>query len=79
MFGQKRRRRLERENERMRDALDWYADVRNWRRGVTKAEGEPMTWIKSPAAFDRGAQARHALGIVVSLDPSSSSFPDPEA
>lgn len=60
MFGRKRRR-LERENAFLREALDWYASSTNWRRRAAHTKGEPVKWIKSPAAFDRGALAKFAL------------------
>ena len=60
MFGRKRRR-LERENALLREALDWYASSTNWRRRAAHTKGEPVKWVKSPAAFDRGARARFTL------------------
>lgn len=60
MFGRKRRR-LERENALLREALDWYATSANWRRRAAHARGEPVKWVKSPAAFDRGARAKFTL------------------
>lgn len=60
MFGRKRRR-LERENALLREALGWYATSSNWRKKGTNARGEPRKWVKSPAAFDRGARAKFTL------------------
>lgn len=58
MFGIKR---LRRHNAAMREALAWYADSDNWRRSAINAKGDPLKWIKSPAAFDRGARAKFIL------------------
>jgi hypothetical protein len=59
MFGIKR---LRRQNAALREALEWYADSANWRKRGTNAPGTtPRTWIKSPAAFDRGARAKFFL------------------
>lgn len=63
MFGRKSRR-LQRENAALRDALGWYATSSNWRKKGTNAKGEPRKWIKSPAAFDRGARAKFVLSQV---------------
>lgn len=41
-------------------ALDWYAQSSNWRREVRVA-GPHRNWVKSPAAFDRGARAKFVL------------------
>ncbi|CAM5589405.1 hypothetical protein [Rhodanobacter lindaniclasticus] len=61
MFGRKQRRQLQSENAVLRDALGFYADSTHWRRRAVHAKGEPVKWIKSQAAFDRGAFARLAL------------------
>jgi hypothetical protein len=61
MFGSKRRARLAHENAALRDALGWYATSSNWRKKGTNAKGEPRKWVKSPAAFDRGARAKFVL------------------
>jgi hypothetical protein len=58
MFGIKR---LRRENALLRESLDWYATSGNWRRRGAHAKGDPVKWIKSPAAFDRGARAKFTL------------------
>jgi hypothetical protein len=58
MFGIKR---LRRENALLRESLDWYASSVNWRRRAAHAKGESVKWIKSPAAFDRGARAKFTL------------------
>jgi hypothetical protein len=58
MFGIKR---LRRQNAALRDALEWYANSTTWRRTATNVRGEPRQWIKSPAAFDRGARAKFVL------------------
>lgn len=58
MFG---RKRLARENALLREALAWYADTANWQRHASNAPGEPRRWVKSAAAFDRGARALFAL------------------
>lgn len=44
----------------LREALDWYAQSSNWRREVRVA-GPHRNWVKSPAAFDRGARAKFVL------------------
>lgn len=51
---------LVREVHVLREALDWYAQSSNWRREVRVA-GPHRNWIKSPAAFDRGARAKFVL------------------
>lgn len=59
MFG---RKRLQRENTALREALGWYATSANWRKHGTNPPGStPRTWIKSPCAFDRGARAKFIL------------------
>lgn len=55
--------RLQRENAELRDALDWYAQSANWRREVRNV-GPRVKWIKSPAAFDRGARAKFTLAML---------------
>lgn len=52
--------RKDREIAELRDALDWYAQSTNWRREVRNV-GPRVKWIKSPAAFDRGARAKFVL------------------
>ncbi|OOG61417.1 hypothetical protein B0E46_15675 [Rhodanobacter sp. B04] len=62
MFGFKSRRRLLRENEVMRQALNWYAAQETWRRKGVHQKGAPRKkWQKSPAAYDRGHLAIRAL------------------
>lgn len=51
---------LERENEALREALDFYAQPSNWRREVRNV-GPRVNWVKSRAAFDRGAKACFTL------------------
>lgn len=46
---------------RMRTALEWYADETNWRRIAVHQKGDPVKWVKSLAAIDRGERARRAL------------------
>lgn len=58
MFGIKR---LRRQNAALREALEWYANAATWRRVATSVKGEPLKWIKSPAAFDHGARAKFIL------------------
>jgi hypothetical protein len=53
--------RLQRENAELRDALDWYAQSSNWRREVRTVGGKRLKWVKSPAAFDRGARAKFVI------------------
>jgi hypothetical protein len=66
MFGIKR---LRRENAALREALEWYADSANWRKRGTNAPGTtPRTWVKSPAAFDRGARAKFFLSQTAQTD-----------
>lgn len=74
MFGRKRRR-LERENAILREALGWYASSTNWRRRAANAKGDPVKWVKSPAAFDRGARALFALTQADAPDRSAWSVP----
>lgn len=52
--------RLQRENVELRDALGWYAEPSNHRREVRNV-GPRVNWVKSPAAFDRGARAKFVL------------------
>lgn len=61
MFGLSRLRQLQAENDALREALAYYADVRHWQRRGTNARGEPRRWIKSRLAADRGEKARRAL------------------
>jgi hypothetical protein len=61
MFGRKRLLQLERESAELRDALQWYAEERHWRRKKINAKGEPRQWVKSPASDDRGDRARTVL------------------
>jgi hypothetical protein len=70
MFGRKRRARLAHENAALREALGWYATSSNWRKKGTNAKGDPRKWIKSPAAFDRGARAKFVLSQLDALDVS---------
>ena len=58
MFG---RKRLQRENAFLLEQLGWYASSANWRRKGVNEKGEPRKWLKSPAAFDRGARAKFAV------------------
>lgn len=62
MFG---RKRLQRENEALRNALGWYADESNWKRRAVNPKDMPRQWVKSHAARDRGARA---LSILTQLD-----------
>ena len=64
MFGRKRRTRLAHENAALREALGWYATSSNWRRRGAHAKGDPVKWVKSPAAFDRGSRAKFVLSQV---------------
>jgi hypothetical protein len=66
MFG---RKRLQRENDFLREHLGWYANSANWRRKGVNGKGQPRKWLKSPAAFDRGARAKFALTQVSALVP----------
>lgn len=61
MFGRRRLRQLQAENDALREALAYYADVRHWQRRGANAKGEPRRWIKSRVSVDRGDRARHAL------------------
>jgi len=51
---------LERENEALRDALDFYAQPSNWRREVRNV-GPRVNWWSPAAARDKGGVARMAL------------------
>lgn len=51
----------DREIAELRDALGWYAQTSNWRREVRPVGGKRVQWVKSPAAFDRGARAKFVL------------------
>jgi hypothetical protein len=68
MFGRKRQQRLQRENDALRNALEWYASSANWRKQSQRVDGQPRTWIKSPAAFDRGARAKFILTQLAALN-----------
>lgn len=48
------------EIEALRDALGFYAESSNWRRDVRNV-GPRVKWVKSKAAFDRGACAKFTL------------------
>lgn len=52
--------RMERDNEAMRAALEWYAQPSNWRRHVVNV-GPRISWTNSRAAVDRGGRARVVL------------------
>lgn len=69
MFGRKRRARLAHENTALREALYWYATRENWRKRSQRVVGKPRTWIKSAAAFDRGAKAKFVLTQLDSYQP----------
>ena len=49
--------------EALREALDFYATSSNWRREVRNV-GPRVSWIKSRAAFDRGAKAKFILSQI---------------
>lgn len=61
MFGRRRLRQLQHENDVLREALGFYAAVRHWQRRGANAKGEPRSWIKPRATVDRGAKARLVL------------------
>lgn len=43
------------------EALQWYADTKNWRRRKGRKEFGPKSWQKSSAQVDKGARARFIL------------------
>jgi hypothetical protein len=46
------------EIERLRKALEWYADPQNW-----EGRAAGYEWAEGPAADDKGRRAREALAI----------------
>lgn len=49
-----------RENEALRNALNYYATDSNWKREVRHVH-PCVNWTKPPVAFDRGAMAKFVL------------------
>jgi len=52
---------LKREHALMRQALEWYASEDTWLRKKVSPDGQPLQWVKSKAANDRGDIARTAI------------------
>lgn len=58
MFGL---RKLKAQIAIARVALQWYADPESWLRKKVSPDGQPLQWVKSQSAADRGDIARAAL------------------